>query len=1093
MESFERAHVAINKSSKSSKLSENKKKRLKQILFGYKANDNKLIQRSELQNDDEESTSVSGYSDLNLTNSSYEDENAALIINKDSTSTFDGKYIIPNSNFEEKIYEDSTSECSESYKSSEVSYESARSDDSYDNESNEDKSCFSDELISEGNSNMDSDFEAKDCIDETVLESGTDTETSIVMSSLNLSESDISEFDSDRQLAAKIQEHMQLRNNRQKHKDKYTILLDENDVAKDSMTKERSNNIRAANMLSLNETESSKQIKKNKQNHKDKHTENNVVKGPITKEKCSTVQVKVLPMTKEESTRLRNNKQNHTDKYTILLDSNEPPKGPITKERCSIIQAEKLLQMNKEESTRIKKNKQNHKDKYTILLDAEQEYKQGHNNMMTLDDINPLGPVSIEINEDDTSMNSDELNDDELNEDSIMSPPYISITASDMSTQKLDDIIGEYKHSTIKNLPSETSAVFSTNNSGFFVEEDMNIDVQIEDDVSSLIPELDDIPDLEEIDEEIVNLDTTAESISRTMNNSTIEPKTKITEPEQWTDYDQVAENFKVYYGTKCCIVTLKHPSKLFIQGKVKIRTLGGTIELFGYTLNKKNCNIYAPYYNFAQGIKTVENLNDYYGLFSKLTAAGLSVSEAEDIVTTMGENDGVILLQKLECRVMDFIENNFRVTNMFKWNKTIEPYFSKTSDILNCSLFSSRPYKSFDEHPSWKEANELAMIKQSRGVVCGGKGAGKSTYVRYQVNKLLANGPVLVVDLDPGQSLFTVAGNVSATVVTAPLFGPSFTHLRKPELMLSIGMINTMDNTKRYASAVQTLITYCQNNKAFTDMPWIVNTMGMTNSLGLKFITLIITLLQPTYVLQYESELQNQRFPTLLTPTSTKDLFEDYKNDRLFENVTFPEDLDYSFVVAHESDSPHVSKSKTFTLRPKDERYLSFLAYFGLLLLSGRRESLLGITPYEVSLKDLRIATNVIIKKEHITKVLNGKLVALCQQSGETRCDSGVFTLTDKPLPCRGHGLIRGIDWDKEVLYVITPVPGGELGAVDTLLYADWMPDLVWHERGLPEGTALPYRTSTGEQHKELMSTPRRRYTNPLQLLKMARGAAPN
>lgn len=70
---------------------------------------------------------------------------------------------------------------------------------------------------------------------------------------------------------------------------------------------------------------------------------------------------------------------------------------------------------------------------------------------------------------------------------------------------------------------------------------------------------------------------------------------------------------------------------------------------------------------------------------------------------------------------------------------------------------------------------------------MCGGKGAGKSTYVRYQVNKLLAHGPVLVVDLDPGQSLFTVAGSVSATVVTAPLLGPSFTHLRKPELLVFI------------------------------------------------------------------------------------------------------------------------------------------------------------------------------------------------------------------------------------------------------------------------------------------------------------------
>lgn len=73
----------------------------------------------------------------------------------------------------------------------------------------------------------------------------------------------------------------------------------------------------------------------------------------------------------------------------------------------------------------------------------------------------------------------------------------------------------------------------------------------------------------------------------------------------------------------------------------------------------------------------------------------------------------------------------------------------------------------------------------QSRGIVCGGKGVGKSNYLRYQVNKLLENGPVLVVDLDPGQCEFTVAGSISATIVTTPLFGPSFTHLQKPEMFV--------------------------------------------------------------------------------------------------------------------------------------------------------------------------------------------------------------------------------------------------------------------------------------------------------------------
>lgn len=82
--------------------------------------------------------------------------------------------------------------------------------------------------------------------------------------------------------------------------------------------------------------------------------------------------------------------------------------------------------------------------------------------------------------------------------------------------------------------------------------------------------------------------------------------------------------------------------------------------------------------------------------------------------------------------------------------------------------------------------------------------------------------------------------------------------------------------------------------------------------------------------------------------------------------------------------------------------------------------------------------------------------------------------------------GLIRGVDWEKEVLYVITPVRGSELAEVDTLVYADWAPDVVVCD-GLPAGTTLPYCTSTGD--KTLMSTPRRRFTNPMQLLNVTRG----
>jgi len=67
--------------------------------------------------------------------------------------------------------------------------------------------------------------------------------------------------------------------------------------------------------------------------------------------------------------------------------------------------------------------------------------------------------------------------------------------------------------------------------------------------------------------------------------------------------------------------------------------------------------------------------------------------------------------------------------------------------------------------------------------VVCGGKGMGKSTFVRFLVNRSLpVFGEVVCLDLDPGQPEFTIPGCVSAVIVKQPLLGPSFTHLTTPE-----------------------------------------------------------------------------------------------------------------------------------------------------------------------------------------------------------------------------------------------------------------------------------------------------------------------
>ncbi|KAJ2948613.1 hypothetical protein O0L34_g7867 [Tuta absoluta] len=981
MEFFEKAHVAksTNSHRKDNKSEENVKKQLKQMLYGYRHNDNELIKNSAKEkNIIDDSSSVSGYSDLNLTNSSNEID---LI---QETESGDRKEHVNQDKSLDSILEENSDQ-SLSFESSEIS--------EYDEVLNSLSEEASDDKIKEMFINdSDSDSELS------FIETSTDFD------SQSNHESD-SDFDADGVLASKIME--KLGNN------------------KKQQTKSKKRKLEKVEEMQPTKVNLSK----------------NKLKGPYKPKK-------VVSSEDSQMETLSLNMSN------INLPGIKYFAGPYRP-------------------------------------------KDQTSNSSSLESLTGNSSQDDNLSQENTTQDESE---DNTYSDKPPSP-FVTVLAANMESQSLTDVLGEYRHPTIRNLPSDSQNTFATNNSGLFEvgnssivdmpsDDDDDFNENGQDEVCSLIPEIDNPPTVEEIDIDLTELDTTTvEPIEGSSFYEDTAQSEETSEREMSTDsIDPTLVNpVKVYYGkNNNCILILKHPVEIYFHGKVMVKSLGGCIEVLGYTLHDDPCEVYAPNYNYAQYIKTVENQNAYYGLFGKLTSAGLLVSEAEDIVTTLGEYDGVICMQTLKSRQMDFVENNFSATDLFsKPSKNIDNCLKKASELLGCSLYLSKPWKCFEEKPVWKQAINagLAGDSQSRGIVCGGKGVGKSTFLRYYVNRVLrARGPVLVVDLDPGQSEFTVAGNVSATVVTEPLLGPNFTHLKQPELMLNIGMINTMDNPRRYVAAIETLVAHCNTDSRLKNLPWIVNTMGMTNTVGLKLISLIILQTQPTFLLQIDSKNVKKRYDFHLYAQTIKNLyFEDYQTDYFFANVK-EVNLDYAFFLSHHTDN---NMKNNFSLAPREERYLNFLAYFGGLL-NMTSANLLGIVPYAVSMKDLKIGLNVKINQSAITKVINGKVVALCQSPPDNK---KVFTLTSEPLRCFGTGLIRGIDWEEEVLYIITPVAAARLAAVDCLVYADWAPELRGPDtaRTAAPGTPLPYRTAADYQQRQFMFAPKRRF-NPLQLLKMSR-----
>lgn len=282
----------------------------------------------------------------------------------------------------------------------------------------------------------------------------------------------------------------------------------------------------------------------------------------------------------------------------------------------------------------------------------------------------------------------------------VLSPSFVSVNASNMQNQDLSEILGDYKHPTIRNLPCESLNVFANNQSGIFATTDLD-DSLADQEFNSLLPEMgSELSSVELDDSTVIPMDESISCYDDTMTSDQTFQREASTESVE-TKYVSPTQ---VYYGKSCVIVVLKHPTEIYMHGKVRVTKLGGVVEIGGYTLQNEKYNVYAPNHNCAQYLRTVEHGNGFYGLFGKLTGSGLSVAGAEEIVTTLGEHDSVVKLQTLHDRVAQFVENNCSADLFTKISKNVDSGFQKASELLGCSLYHMKPWKSFEENLCWSQ-----------------------------------------------------------------------------------------------------------------------------------------------------------------------------------------------------------------------------------------------------------------------------------------------------------------------------------------------------------------------------------------------------
>lgn len=297
----------------------------------------------------------------------------------------------------------------------------------------------------------------------------------------------------------------------------------------------------------------------------------------------------------------------------------------------------------------------------------------------------------------------------------IVSCPYVSIEAKELPDEGLGDILGDYKHSTVGfPIASVTNTPHLYNIFSSSIDE-FNVTIEEpSDDTSYMSTGV--IADSTFSNNELnSNFETENSHLAEVDNFNEMKTNesvdNQITEINYSTETESsLAKPIEIYYLDKSCIFVLKHPIELYIHGKVHISSLAGTQQILGYKLHGNSCTVYAPNYSHAHCLKTVENDNDFYGLFAKLTSVGLSVADTESIVISLQPNDSVILAKPVNSRKMDFVDQNMSNIDLFNKNdKNIRGIFMKASNILGCSLYLERPYKCFQDNAIWEQIVNLS------------------------------------------------------------------------------------------------------------------------------------------------------------------------------------------------------------------------------------------------------------------------------------------------------------------------------------------------------------------------------------------------
>lgn len=408
-------------------------------------------------------------------------------------------------------------------------------------------------------------------------------------------------------------------------------------------------------------------------------------------------------------------------------------------------------------------------------------------------------------------------------------------------------------------------------------------------------------------------------------------PKTQSFQPKPIMEE---VKNIKFYPGVNSKVLVLLK-DRIYLHGAVKIRLLAGNVEILGYKLKtNKTKEIYSPRGHSLLSIETKPiknleklNLDEFKEDFVNF--------ELDEIQANFDKNSSLFLLENLPTNKQVKMIGACMKEAVFPNLKTnnVERSFHKAEFILNC-LFYSDPAKAFKTNPEW---NKIEIKTESKLLLIGGKSVGKSTLLRFLVNKNLEeHKKILLIDLDIGQAEMFVPFTLSATIIESPILGPGFLTPTQPEKSYFFGDVNVIAAPIKYLKCILKLIEFCKAE--CNGIPWIINTMGYNKGFGLELIASITKILNPTDLIQ----IQSGRFADNFEKPINSNFVNNFKYNIFAKEIIDTENCDFRLIEIKSVANKH-EETGEWDMVPADLRLMNILSHLG-----GNREGLTEAVPYE-------------------------------------------------------------------------------------------------------------------------------------------------